>query len=478
MANILYFDAFSGVSGDMTVGALLHLGMPLDYLRENLASLKLPGYSLDARPVVQHHISGVKFDVILENPAEHEHRSLSRIEAIINDSNLPSRVKSRAINVFRALGEAEARIHNVPVEQIHFHEVGAVDAIVDIVGSCIGFEYFEIEEFFCGPLPAGSGFVRAAHGLMPVPAPATLQLLAQVGAVLSPSVTLSGGVEYPARGEMITPTGAALVATLCKMERPAIALQAAGYGFGTKEFAWPNALRLWLGQRVTSKPTTSQVQTVQVVSHTPSDPSDQSGHHHHHEPATEHHTHPHGHEHAAAESSPSHNGSQDSSTVEEVLSAQQSDLLQDAISLIESNLDDMTAEGLGFLMERLLAEGALDVFFTPIQMKKNRPATKLSVLARPADEARLSRLILLESSTFGVRCSRMSRYMAGREFAQVITTEGQVQVKLKKIGQRVSEAVPEYDSVTAQARRSGRPWRELYREALQAAEHLVKRAPK
>jgi pyridinium-3,5-bisthiocarboxylic acid mononucleotide nickel chelatase len=283
LAKILYFDAYSGLSGDMTLGALLHLGLPFEYLREELARLNLPGYRLEMRPLDQHHINGIKLDVILEQ-AETEHRSLSIIQALIEASGLPTRVQTRAKKVFQALAEAEGRIHNLPPDAVHFHEVGAVDAIVDIVGACIGFEYFEIDEFYCSPLPVGSGFVRTAHGLLPVPAPATLQLLAQWGAILAPTATLSDGSAYPARAEMLTPTGAALVASLCQppaVGRPAMSLAGVGYGFGSREFAWPNALRLWLGA-TSSQPAPETTPTHQYIENHDHSHSHAPGHDHSH----------------------------------------------------------------------------------------------------------------------------------------------------------------------------------------------------
>ena len=442
MAKVLYFDAYSGLSGDMTLGALLHLGMPLEYLREGLAKLGLEGYRLEMRPVAQHQISGIKLDVILDQ-TEHSHRPLSVIQGLIEASELPARVQERAKKVFYALAEAEGRIHNIAPDAVHFHEVGAVDAIVDIVGSCLGFEYFGIEEFYCSPLPLGSGFVQAEHGILPVPAPATLQLLAQWGASLAPAVTLGDGSEYPARAEMVTPTGAALVASLCQPPangRPAMSLSGVGYGFGSREFAWPNALRLWLG-------TTS---TAPRHSHTTH--------------------HPHEHTHAAAEPEPHHHDHHEAGATPETAGATGA-YERGEVVLIETNLDDMTPEGLGYLLEKLMAAEALDVYFTPIQMKKNRPAIKLSVLARPPDETRLAGLILTESSTFGVRSTRFSRYMAGREFRRVETSGGIVQLKLKIIEGKVVEAVPEYESVAALARQTGRPWREIYDEI----KHLGKR---
>jgi uncharacterized protein (DUF111 family) len=536
MSNLLYFDAYSGLSGDMTLGALLDLGLPLDYLQTELAKLKVPGFSLEKKTVEQHHINGLKLEVNLVDPHEHTHRSITDIEKIIRGSGLAERAQERALAVFWNLARVEGAIHNLPPEEVHFHEVGAVDAIVDIVGSCLGFEYFDISEFYCSPLPVGSGFVRAAHGLMPVPAPATLQLLAEAGAALAPTVTLSNGAEYPARAEMVTPTGAALVATLCQDgigQRPPMKISGTGYGFGSKEFAWPNALRLWLGSRISNPKITPATVSELVTGHANAHDHDHShdeehshsheaGHVHTHEDGHTHshshgethdhshdekhahsHDHPenhshshkghshshehtvnemeHAHDHAGAETTreklnghtaPAHH--QESGPLESK-SGQETYFGHGEVSLIEANLDDMTGEALGYLMEKLLAAKALDVYFTPIMMKKNRPATKLSVVAHPADEARLAALVIRESSTFGVRCYRMNRYTTGRQFRQVETSAGTAQVKLKIVDGEIIEAVPEYDSVAELARRTGRPWRQVYEEVRQSAhEFLVK----
>ncbi len=524
MTNLLYFDAYSGLSGDMTLGALLDLGLPLEHLQAELAKLQGPGFSLEKREVEQHHISGLKLEVNLETEQEHTHRSISDIEKIIKGSGLAGRVQERALAVFWNLARVEGAIHDMPPDEVHFHEVGAVDAIVDIVGSCIGFEYFDITEFYCSPLPVGSGFVKAAHGLMPVPAPATLQLLAQVGAALAPTVTLGNGAEYPARAEMVTPTGAALVATLCQDgigNRPPMKISSAGYGFGSKEFAWPNALRLWLGTRPANQGAAPATVSDLVSGHTHEGDHSHShedghGHNHSHDGGHSHsheHSHsyedknlpgqlelhsPNGHTHSHSpedshaepaqheshcdteEKSPwlelnthaGHNNHHETSPVEQT-NGRETFLGHGEVSVIETNLDDMTGEALGFLMERLLAEKALDVYFTPIMMKKNRPAIKLSVVAYPADESRLAALVIKESSTFGVRCSRMNRYTTGRQFRQVEIPAGQAQVKLKIVGGEIVEAVPEYESVTDLARRTGRPWRELYEEVRQAAAQLL-----
>jgi len=441
MRKAVYFDAYSGVSGDMVTGALLHAGLPFDYLKAEIAKLGLNNFHLEMAQTQQHSIAGIKFEVVVEKPELEEHRSLGDIKAIIELSSLSSQVKKRVITIFSALAQAESLMHNIPADEVHFHEVGAVDAIVDIVGACIGFDYFGIEEFFCSPLPVGSGFVRAAHGVMPVPAPATLQLLAQVEAPLMPQLTLSDGSDYPARREMVTPTGAAIVASLCRFERPAFKLEKVGYGYGNQQFAWPNALRLWLGQ-------------------TQNTPETHSHHQHHEDSLHDHHHQDNQHYHETED--PQH-------------LPQPAKFAQDEVSLLETNLDDMSGEGLGFLMEKLMTAEALDVYFSPIQMKKNRPGVLLGVLARPHDEARLAEIILRETSAFGLRISHHTRYKADREFRQIETLDGLAQVKLKILEGVVLEAAPEYESVAAIARSSGRPWREVYEETRQkAASEFIK----
>ena len=254
MAKVLYFDPFSGISGDMTLGALVHAGLPLEFLQKQLALLPLANFRVEAHPTAQNGIGGLKIEVIIEQPA-HDHRPYRDIVQLINASSLEPQVKTQALKIFERLAQAEAKIHGVEVADVEFHEVGAVDSIIDIVGACIGFAYFGIEEFYCGPLPLGRGFVQTQHGLLPVPAPATLEMLTLAGATILPDTRLRGGFDYPGNGELVTPTGAAIVATLCQFQRPALKLTTSGYGYGSKKLPWPNALRVWLGE--TAQPTRS-----------------------------------------------------------------------------------------------------------------------------------------------------------------------------------------------------------------------------
>src|SRR6266496_3004481 len=282
----------------MFLGALLDAGLSLDMLKDGLAALPVKDYQLTLDVFEDKGIRGSRFDVLLseqEQPARH----FSAIAALLQSSTLPLRVRETALAIFRCLAEAEATVHGSSIEEVHFHEVGAVDAIVDITGAAIGIETLGIEQIYASPLPLTSGHVKTAHGLLPVPAPATLEILRRVAAPWRPA---------PVEGELVTPTGAAILATLARFETPTIAIEQVGYGFGQKRFSWPNCLRLCLGR------------TQAAVG------GDGDG-----EPDV------------------------------------------DWVTVIETNIDNMSGELLGGMMERLLEAGALDVSYSPIQVKKNRP---------------------------------------------------------------------------------------------------------
>jgi uncharacterized protein (TIGR00299 family) protein len=299
-------------------------------------------------------------------------------------------VRERALAIFTRLAEAEGSIHGVSPEEVGFHEVGAVDSIVDIVGTALGFELLGIEEVYCSELPLTSGRVRSSHGPLPVPAPATLELLKDSGVVWK---------NVPGEGELVTPTGAAVIATLAHAGRPdRMTVQRVGYGVGQKKLPWANCLRLLLGER-----------------------------------------------------------------------ASVTDAERDEIVVLASNIDNMTGEALGWLMERLLTEGALDVSYTPLQMKKNRPGAQLTVLAPPDAAERLSSLILRESATLGVRMARMERRKAGRREEIIETPLGEARVKLKLLGGRIVAATPEYEDCRALAERHGLPLEAIVERVTSAA---------
>ncbi len=383
---IAYFDCYSGISGDMTLGALIDAGVDPEALKAEVGKLGLEGYELRFEKMEQHGITGTHAEVAMDKGVLQPHRHLSHILAILEGSSLSTPVRERAADVFRTLAEAEARVHGVEVEQVHFHEVGAVDAIVDVVGAVAGLEMLGVREVYASALPTGKGMIKAAHGALPIPAPATMEILARVGAPLK-----SVDVE----AELVTPTGAALLATLATFGQPDMRLRSVGYGFGTRPLPWANALRLWVGEQ-------------------PGTPA-----------------------------------------------------LAEETSLIETNLDDMTPEALGFAMERLFAAGALDVYFTPIQMKKSRPATMLSIVAPTARERELAAAVLRETTTLGVRISRTGRVTAHRHIETVVTPLGPVRVKVKAFEGKVSYS-PEYEDCAGIARERGMNLMEVVQTALEA----------
>jgi len=370
---------------------LVDVGLPVEELAQALGALPVSGYRLRVERVTRQGVSGTRLWVDTDAAGQHG-RHLSDILALLQGSGLPPQVVTQVGAVFGRLAEAEAAVHGVTVDEVHFHEVGALDSIVDIVGCVWGLYALGVTEVFCSALPLGGGWMETAHGRLPLPAPATLKLLA--------------GVEAPTRPldlqvELVTPTAAALLAELATFAQPPLILEAVGYGFGKRELAWPNAVRVWLGQ-------------------------------------------------TDSLSGPGMTGE------------------HDAVVLLECNLDDTTGEALGYAMERLLSTGALDVWFTPIQMKKNRPASKVSVLVQPELAARSAQLLLQETTTLGVRQTFVTRIKAGRDSVRVKTEWGTVTAKVKRMqGQPISVS-PEYEECAALARQAGVPLLEIY-AAVQAA---------
>lgn len=384
---LAYFDCFSGVSGDMTLGALVDAGVSLELLKAELSKLPVGGYTLSAEAITSKGLRGTRVRVALDAHDHQPHRHLSDVLQIIHGGGLEPRVREQSEAVFRKLAEAEAHVHGVGLDEVHFHEVGAVDAIVDVVGSAIGLAALGIDAVYSSALPTGSGTVQTAHGLLPVPAPATLELLTRARAPIQPSV---------ARAELVTPTGAAILAALAEFRQPAMRLRAVGHGFGQKELLWPNCLRLWVGEPIS--------------------------------------------------------GSAD----------------RDTVSVLEANLDDTTPEILGATMGRLFEAGALDVYFTPIQMKKNRPAVKLSVLCPPELEESLAATVLRETSTLGVRIAQARRFKGQRWQREVPTPWGAVRVKVKEF-EGVLSAAPEYDDCLRLAGQANVPVAEVYEVARASA---------
>jgi pyridinium-3,5-bisthiocarboxylic acid mononucleotide nickel chelatase len=373
--KILYLDCQSGISGDMTLSALIDLGADIHYITEQLEKLPIDSFSLHVKQVDKKGISSKQLVLHFDDePAvhhhhhdhhHHEHRKASTILEMIEDSDLPARVKERSLSVFQVIAEAEGKIHGMDPKDVHFHEVGAMDSIIDIIGVCLALESLGVEKIITSPVPTGHGKLMMAHGLYPIPAPATAEILKGVPLA-----------DFHVKGELTTPTGAGFLKALAHEygNIPPLAIENIGYGAGKKDFEHPNVLRAILFN------------------------------------------------------------------VEETAKREQ-------ISVLECQLDDFTGEALGYLMEKLLDEGALDVYFTPVTMKKSRPGTLITVLAKPEQVFSLEELLLRETSTFGVRKSEWSRRILSREFKEVETAYGKITVKVGKLEGNIIKVFPEYEDV-------------------------------
>ncbi|MDG2303642.1 MAG: nickel pincer cofactor biosynthesis protein LarC [Candidatus Binatia bacterium] len=409
--RVAYFDTFSGVSGDMTIGAFLDLGMPLSVLEEGLAPLGLADVTLDVGHRVRSGIQATKFTVHAPGLHEHghhhddhshdhhhTHRSYGDIRELLTKSALTPRVRERAEKVFHVLAVAEARIHAMPLEDVGFHEVGAIDAIVDIVGAAICLEHFGIDRIHSSPLPLGSGMTRSQHGVIPVPAPATVEILRGFPTRLEDGTA-----------ELVTPTGAAIIAALARPEPPPVlAPIASGYGAGDREMPdRPNLLRIILADTV-------------------------------------------------PDAAPS-------------AVAPGMDLERDEMMVLEANIDDMNPELFEPAMEALFEGGARDVSLAPITMKRGRPGTLIRVIASPSDGDALGRILLRETSTIGVRTHPVSRLMLPRENRTVSTRFGAINVKVVQVPGGDERITPEYADCHRAGREHGVPVATVYEETLRAA---------
>jgi len=379
----LYFDCFAGASGNMILAALFSLGVDQGEIVRQLRSMEIGDFEIETTSVDRSGINARHVEVKVSH--EHVHRHLSDIEKIIRTSNLSDAVKARSLKIFANLAAAEAKIHGIDVQKVHFHEVGAKDAIIDVVGSCIGFELLGVERFACSKIHVGSGFVKMAHGTYPVPPPAVAELL--IGKPI-----YSGDIQ----GELITPTGAAIISTLCDSygEIPDMTVELAAYGAGTRTYEdFPNVLRLMLGE-------SAAVSAVDRVS-------------------------------------------------------------PDELVLLETNLDDISPQVLGYVMERAFEIGCLDCWFTPILMKKNRPATLVAILCDEEKRPELTELLYRETTTLGIRIRRVERECLPREIVRVDTEFGSVDVKVARYLSEVVNAMPEYDQVKHLAKKHGVPFRQI-----------------
>jgi uncharacterized protein (TIGR00299 family) protein len=390
VARILYLDCFSGISGDMTLGAFLDAGMPLEALKAALGSLALEGVDVSASKVLRTGVSATHFVVnestpstvstLSTTPGTHAHRHLKGIYNLIDKSALSSSARDKAKAMFQRLAEAEAAIHQMPVEKVHLHEVGAIDSIIDIVGAAFAFEWAGVDHVVCSPLNVGGGMVTAAHGIFPVPAPATVKILGD-------APVYSGNVQK----EMVTPTGALIATTYADSFGliPAMRVKQVGYGAGTRDNPeTPNVLRLMIG---------------------------------------------------------------DSGVAQGLSPAHMNAPAADTVVMLECEIDDMNPQLFGVAMDRLYAAGALEVFYVSAQMKKNRPGTLLTVVARPERREALSEIIFRETTTIGLRYSEVDRECLQRELVTVETPVGSVRLKLAWRDGRLVNAVPEFEDCVALA---------------------------
>ena len=407
--KIAYFDCPSGAAGDMIMGALVDAGAPFEALRDQLSRLRLAGYTLERREVMKGHFRATKIEVHVHEhgdpdaaasghaPAEphrataHPHRNLPAILDILRASDLKAAVQDHAARIFTRLAEAEGRVHGVPADRVQFHDVGAIDAIVDVTGACVALDLLGIDAVHCSALPIGGGMIRGPHGLMPVPGPGTAELLRGFPVV-----------DTGVRRELVTPTGAAILTTLAAGAgaMPAMTVRAVGYGAGTMDLEAPNVVRVFIGETAEA-------------------------------PATE------------------------------------------TILQVETTVDDMSPQLYEPLMERLFQAGALDVYLTPVLMKKSRPGVVVTALCVPTAIDAITRACFEESTTIGVRWTSYQRARLPREIVTLVTSLGPLAFKVSRLGDRVITVTPEFDDVRRVAREHGLAVREALDRVRAEARRLV-----
>ncbi|HXJ78080.1 MAG TPA: nickel pincer cofactor biosynthesis protein LarC [Candidatus Methylomirabilis sp.] len=391
--KVAYFDCPSGAAGDMILGALVDAGVPFETLRDRLAALHFPGYMLERREVMKGAFRATKIEVRVHDDTGHghPHRDLPAILGIIDAADLAAPVKEAASRIFRRLAEAEGRAHGMPPERVQFHDVGAVDAIVDVIGSCIGLDWLEIDTIHCSALPIGGGIVRGPHGVIPVPAPGTAELLKGFPVV-----------DTGVKRELVTPTGAAILTTLAARAgaMPAMTVTSVGYGAGTMDLETPNVLRVFIGETMEREHLETIVQ-------------------------------------------------------------------------VETTVDDMSPQLYEPLMERLFEAGALDVYLTPVLMKKSRPGVVVTALCEPGGVTALTRACFEESTTIGVRWTTYQRQRLPREIVTLSTSLGALSYKVSRLDGRVVTVTPEFDEVRRIAREKGLAVRDALEQARTEGRRLM-----
>lgn len=394
---LLYADLFSGVSGDMLLGALIDLGVPEDWLSSRLKKV-VTGFNLKTQTVFRHHIRAMDLAVeITEKQPDHRH--YSDIKVLIEQSGLSDFVKEKSLETFHRIAAAESKIHGKDIETVHFHEVGAIDSLVDIIGTFLAVEYLGIKKVYASEIPLGSGFIECAHGTIPVPVPATIAILSDTP--VTPS---------DAKTEIVTPTGAALIKTLCKDfgPMPGMVVRKTGYGAGKRDTGsrTPNLLRLTLG----------------------------------------------------------------SPEIEETFNP--SHIYEETVFVINTNIDDMSPEISGHVMNTLLEQGALDVCLVPVHMKKNRPGMQMEIICREKDREKIVETVLLQTSTIGVRCRPEQRFCLKRETVMIDTRYGQVRVKKVTRPDGTLNHIPEYEAAREIALEKGVTLKDVYNHIISDADIL------
>lgn len=407
MKKVAYLECPTGIAGDMCLGALVHAGVPLDYLIEKLSLLGISDeYQLRTELVHRNGQEATKFHVDLTEDTSHHHhhedhhihaRHLPEIERMILAARLPNQAEKMSLAVFRKLAEAEGAVHGVAPEKVHFHEVGATDAIVDIVGTCLGLDWLGIEQFYCSPLPTGGGTIKAAHGQMPVPTPAVLKLWSYRQVPV-----YSNGIEK----ELVTPTGAAIAVTLASNfgSPPPMTIQKIGLGAGSRQLPIPNILRLWIGEETPSVTINNSTTTSAEL---------------------------------------------------------------ETIAVLETQIDDLSPQAIAYTFDTLLTSGALDVFTQPIIMKKSRQGVLLTVICHPEKQSICETILFRETTTLGIRHSLQQRSILQREIQKVSTPYGEVRVKIAGINGKITNVQPEYEDCAQLAQENNISWREIHRLALQ-----------
>lgn len=398
MDRILYFDCFSGISGDMTLGALIDLGLDPEVVRKEIEKIGISGYNFSVQRTQKYGISGMDVTVALHD--HEEERNLTEISQIIFSSRITDKAKDMTLSIFKEIAMAEAAVHGKDINEVHFHEIGAVDSIVDIAGVAICLDMLGISKIVCSPLHEGKGFVECRHGVLPIPVPAVAQMLKGSGITL---------ITEDIEAELVTPTGIGIIKALAEgsSPMPQMTIEKVGYGFGKRDTGRLNALRIFMG---------SLTEKGEAIIRIDAEPTPKR----------------------------------------EIGLESMSSATPGTIAVLEANIDDMTGEMLGYAMERLFEAGALDVFFTPIQMKKNRPATKLTVLSALSEKNKIVDALIRETSTFGIRIHEAERVVMNRKTETLETKFGPIKIKKGDLGE-IEKSAPEYEDCARLAREHNVP---------------------